>query len=289
MQSLHLIQLIIAVVGNVLLTVDSSDSLLKLTLLENTTHCLDGSPAGFYYSAPSSGDGNNKWVIFFEGGGYCADQDSCMQRANTSLGSSHYWTSTTIGKSGYSSSQTENPYFYDSNHVYIPYCTGDVHSGQISKATKDTFNLYFSGHLNVVSILNALINKDETLANANSNVKNDLANAEYILISGSSAGGMGTFGNIDFIADYIRQRSGNNYDIVIKGAPIGGWFFPGNTSDQQESDPMMPPNDYTHYMYVNKCLNIKIKYMTVNTFDIMFVVREKSRKKQKFLVVSEIW
>jgi len=35
--------------------------------------------------------------------------------------------------------------------------------------------------------------------------------------------------------------------IIIKAAPVAGWFFPGNTTDQH-NEPMMPPNDYPHWL-----------------------------------------
>ena len=37
--------------------------------------CLDGSPAAYYWRA-GSGSGKNSWVLFLEGGGWCAAQNS---------------------------------------------------------------------------------------------------------------------------------------------------------------------------------------------------------------------
>lgn len=59
---------------------------LPLTLYPHAT-CMDGSrPA--YYHRPGSGSGQYKWVIFFEGGGWCYTLEACRQRAVTDLGSS---------------------------------------------------------------------------------------------------------------------------------------------------------------------------------------------------------
>eukprot|EP01084_Bolivina_argentea_P132122 233151_1 len=116
---------------------------LKLTLLPKGTKgglCLDGTPSGCYYSPPPSGP-SNLWVIFIKGGGYCADEASCMQRANTSLGSSNYWdstmdsTKTNLG-GVLSDDPNINPDFYSGHHVYCPYCSGDVWSGQRSEPNK---------------------------------------------------------------------------------------------------------------------------------------------------------
>ena len=81
-----------------------------------------GSPAGFYYSPPPSGS-SNLWVIYLKGGGACHDEQSCTQRANSSLGSSKYWAKTyNPSKSVNSDNPAYNPYFYQGHQVYAPYC-----------------------------------------------------------------------------------------------------------------------------------------------------------------------
>ena len=60
---------------------------LKKVLLDNSNEktaiggrCLDGSPAGYYYGAPS-GNGIHKWSIYLKGGGACYTEESCKKRA----------------------------------------------------------------------------------------------------------------------------------------------------------------------------------------------------------------
>ena len=49
--------------------------------------CMDGTrPA--YYLRPGSGTGASKWLVFFEGGGWCYSLEACKLRAKTDLGSS---------------------------------------------------------------------------------------------------------------------------------------------------------------------------------------------------------
>jgi hypothetical protein len=62
------------------------------------------------------------------------------------------------------------------------YCSGDVHSGTRTTATKETWGFYFSGHLNLVSIVKQL----------NATVP-ALSAATDILLTGSSAGGLFSF------------------------------------------------------------------------------------------------
>ncbi|CAI7811807.1 unnamed protein product [Closterium sp. NIES-54] len=48
--------------------------------------CLDGSAPGFYYRK-GYGSGRNNWVLYFEGGAWCASPESCVRRAASRLGS----------------------------------------------------------------------------------------------------------------------------------------------------------------------------------------------------------
>ena len=60
-----------------------------------------------------------------------------------------------------------------------------------------TFNGYFSGHINVVAVVEHLLRRPGT----------ELAAATDVLLSGDSAGGMGTFHNIDWLADRLPWAS----------------------------------------------------------------------------------
>jgi len=95
--------------------------------------------------------------------------------------------------------------------VYIPYCTGDVHSG--TRNTKDPYwnTFYFSGYLNVQAVLDDI------------NDKYGFNKATQVLLSGTSAGGIGTFVN----ADTVGQRVPSAH---YKALPQGGWFFPNVTN-----------------------------------------------------------
>ncbi len=109
-----------------------------------------------------------------------------------------------------SSDPAVNPDFFDAHHVYIPYCTGDFHSGTRSGALNSTWPFSFSGHLNVGVIVNALVTAHAT----------SLSAADTLLVSGSSAGGIGAFLNVDYIASLLPAS------VSVRAAPQGGWFFP---------------------------------------------------------------
>ena len=66
-------------------------------------------------------------------------------------------------------------------------------------------------------------------------------------ISGNSAGGYGVFGNYNWFYSHMKSNAVNK-DIIIKAAPMSGWFFPGNDTIDQPDDPLAPPNDYPHWV-----------------------------------------
>jgi len=180
--------------------------------------CLDGTPAGFYVAC-GSGAGASKLLIFLNGGGYClpdppsSNIPPCSDRVQTKLGSSKYWAKTLpaptrAGGSILSTDAGDNPDFYDWNKIIVPYCTGDLHSGQRNES--DTNGFYFSGHLNIA----ALISKIASLG--------ALQKLDGIILSGSSAGGLGTHINIDYVA---RTVAAYNSSIEVVAFPQAGWFI----------------------------------------------------------------
>eukprot|EP01084_Bolivina_argentea_P291456 500926_1 len=219
--------------------INAQQQTMKLQLLDKNLsggQCLDGSPAGFYYSPPPSGS-SNLWVINLKGGGACGNKKDCMSRANSSLGSSKYWPKTMAAPGSMSDDSRTNPDFYMGHHVFGPYCSGDCWSGLRTQPSTnpDTWGLYFSGHLIFTHITRYIAANFSFL------------DAQYVLLTGESAGAIGVFGNINWLYDELKQNGTYKDNITIKAAPSSGWFFPGNTTDQL-NDPMMPPNDYPHWI-----------------------------------------
>jgi len=148
-------------------------------------------------------------VLFLEGGGACYTEVDCFERAQGDLGSSKLWPAThTDSNNVLSTSTSVNPGFATWNHVYIPYCGGDVHSGQ--RTDKEWGFAYFAGYLTVRQIFNDL------------NQKYNFTKAKLVLLSGSSAGGIGTLVHADGLTDFLPNS-------VVKAEPQGGWFFPNVT------------------------------------------------------------
>lgn len=140
----------------------------------------------------------------------CFDEIDCAARKHSHLGSSSYWPHTLQGeKAGgitlLSDDPNANPDFHDFNRLYVPYCSGDVFMGRQATPT-NPFNasgsstFYFQG-FDLLATLTAQL----------------LSNATTVLLTGCSAGGIGTI----FVADYMTKTLPN---ALIKAAPAAGWF-----------------------------------------------------------------
>lgn len=166
--------------------------------------CLDGSQAAFYWQPGS--EGNKTWVFFLEGGGVCSHEQDCLLRAKTDLGSSKNFGPTIQLPSFQNPDAGANPQWHNANMVFLPYCTGDLHSGTRQSASSDTWGLHFSGHL----IVQALISQLKATAG--------LGDADLVVFAGGSAGGMGVFANIDYVASQLPN-------VKMLGVPVGGFLF----------------------------------------------------------------
>ncbi|CAN6246437.1 unnamed protein product [Urochloa humidicola] len=96
--------------------------LVDITYLESAVAkgavCLDGS-APAYHLARGSGSGANSWLVHFEGGGWCNNVTTCLQRKRTRLGSSKEMAMQ-IAFSGILSDVPDyNPDFYNWNKVKV--------------------------------------------------------------------------------------------------------------------------------------------------------------------------
>lgn len=87
-----------------------------------------------------------------------------------------------------------------------PYCSQDLHSGQVTEPSDATWGLYFSGHL----ILDAILDDLDKLYN--------LKEATDIILFGFSAGGIGVWMNVD----YLQKRYPNAY---VSALTLAGHYF----------------------------------------------------------------
>jgi len=212
-----------------LVVVHAAPGDLVLTLLSDTLpaakggRCMDGSMTGYYYrkGVPDT------YVVFMHGGGGCSTKGSCKAWA-AEKGSSKNWQRTALGTSyGVTVSNcTSNPYFCNATAAVVPYCTGDEHAGNNTVASAKTWGYIFDGHTSFTAVIEELIKT------------RGLADAKRVLLTGSSAGGIGALLNLDWLANRLPNAD-------VKGAPQAGWFFPAALPGDLPD--VFPPSDYPHF------------------------------------------
>jgi photosystem II stability/assembly factor-like uncharacterized protein len=130
--------------------------------------CLDGSS----YQASFHRGSTNGLLVYLGGGGACWDYDSCwvFGTASRSAGDAYEGGITDF-------SNPANP-FHDWSILYVPYCDGSVFTGD-----------HVADYRGVQTYHHGLRNLSAAISTAVAN----LPNPDRIVISGSSAGGYGTF------------------------------------------------------------------------------------------------
>jgi len=122
-------------VGNVV--PEQSSTVLQFVHHDNA-RCLDGSPPA-YYIRKGYGEGRDKWIVFFEGGGWCYDLEQCYLRSKTILGSSKdYYAELPNDELKFylSSNELVNPMMYNWNTVLVKYCDGSSYAGDAIQTYK---------------------------------------------------------------------------------------------------------------------------------------------------------
>ncbi|EYF03062.1 pectin acetylesterase-family hydrolase [Chondromyces apiculatus] len=150
-------------------------------------HCRNRSETGFGIRLNPASD---KLVIFLEGGGACFNGATCLanpqayteQNFNTWKGGN--------GPGGILDNDNDDNPVRDWNMVFVPYCTGDVHSGNATGVNVPGLgapqNQSFVGYANIGHYLRRIIPT--------------LPELSQVLLTGTSAGGFGAAFNYDRVA-----------------------------------------------------------------------------------------
>ena len=181
--------------------------LVNLVLLPDAVNdgavCLDGSAPGYYINKTSV----NRWIIHLEGGGWCYDESDCYGRSSTRLGSSSMWQKA-MQLTGFLNNDPDvNPEFANYSVVFVPYCDGASFSGNLDNpiTIKDK-KIYFRGHRILDAVLNSLREKEH------------LDQAEAIILTGCSAGGLSTYLHLDYVQSMFPN-------IKVHGMADAGYFI----------------------------------------------------------------
>ena len=196
--------------------------------------CMDGTMAGYYVREGT--DGGETFAIFLQGGGGCNDQVKCTARSHGELGSSKNLKPNQTPKpvNGGQAPMLQddcaaNPDFCNATAVYVPYCSSDGWSGNRTTADATSWGFYFSGHANLMRVVDALVENHGLGGPAN----------KRVLLTGQSAGAIGAWKNVDF----LQQRLGAR--VAVKASPNAGWFDPAALPADLPFP--RPPSDYPHF------------------------------------------
>ncbi len=169
--------------------------------------CRDGSDTGVGVRLQENA---TNLMIYLEGGGACFNGATCASNQD-SYGKAQFDTGDAPRLNrGIFQTDSANP-VGDWNAVYVPYCTGDVHSGSAPNATVPGVagTQQFVGHANV----------ERALALLEAGLGDD---PDKVLLAGVSAGGFGTLLNFPSVADAF---SGSQAYLLNDSGPI---FFQDN-------------------------------------------------------------
>jgi hypothetical protein len=150
--------------------------------------------------------GSDKLVVYFEGGGACWDNLTCSFPIGSGLpppAPQFYVPAIPPGTNPaafngiFRSDRPDNP-VRDWNFVYIPYCSGDIHTGSASRTYANvgnpllppSFTLQHRGFDNFMGVLGWM--------------KDNLGKPKEILVAGSSAGGYGATANFPWIEESFK-------------------------------------------------------------------------------------
>ncbi|XP_026409161.1 pectin acetylesterase 9-like isoform X1 [Papaver somniferum] len=175
---------------------ETKKNLVKMTLVQHAVtqgaFCLDGSLPGYHLDR-GYGSGANNWLLQFEGGGWCNDIESCLERAKSGHGSTRYMSKWEYFNGILSNNASLNPDFHNWNRVKLRYCDGASFSGD-SLYQNETVKLYFRGQRIWKAIIDDLLPKGLNLA-------------DKALLSGCSAGGLATFLHCDNFTSFLPKTT----------------------------------------------------------------------------------
>jgi hypothetical protein len=146
--------------------------------------CADGSTTGI---GVNPGDPGGRLVIYLMGGGACWDELTCYQVKTAShieggYGPAEFQTDKGLlgAAAFFDRNDATNPFRNDS-WVFVPYCTGDVHSGSNPNASYGGRATKHVGFENMAAYLKRIVPT--------------FPNPTRVILSGSSAGGFGALAN----------------------------------------------------------------------------------------------
>lgn len=220
-------------------TTKASNELQKKYISDTDAICNDNTKATFYFGPQSK----QKWIVFFESGGFCASLEDCNKRyidqISTIFMTSNGLPDRVTGKDLLSASKDENPTFSDYTHVLVPYCSSDLWLG-LKTNPKRPFHFVDDSSVDNFSFRGQTIFRSvflDLLQHYN------LSDAREIILAGSSAGGIGVLNHAQWVLNHVIKSRGLNTELFA--IVDSGWFidFQGSLRDQVNPEFLSFAND----------------------------------------------
>ena len=220
-------------------TTKASNELQKKYISDTDAICNDNTKATFYFGPQSK----QKWIVFFESGGFCASLEDCNKRyidqISTIFMTSNGLPDRVTGKDLLSASKDENPTFSDYTHVLVPYCSSDLWLG-LKTNPKRPFHFVDDSSVDNFSFRGQTIFRSvflDLLQHYN------LSDAREIILAGSSAGGIGVLNHAQWVLNHVIKSRGLNTELFT--IVDSGWFidFQGSLRDQVNPEFLSFAND----------------------------------------------
>ncbi|AKJ31810.1 pectin acetylesterase-family hydrolase [Caldimonas brevitalea] len=194
--------------------------------------CGNGTPYRFFVNRTPF---TRNTVFIYEGGGACWDQDACLGKGRLSATNpdgvpANYLTQLNTAAFGLVTPFSVRLHPFDRvrtqawNIVYLPYCTGDVHTGSAVQVYNDTQPAqpkvqYHRGKANITG--------------AAQWVRQHIGQPPELLVSGFSAGGAGATGTYPLVRDILEPQRAS---LLADSGPL----FPAPRSSTPAQSPSLP-------------------------------------------------
>ncbi|KAG6609347.1 Carbohydrate esterase [Phytophthora cinnamomi] len=165
----------------------------------------------FFQVFPNTNHDKSKLMIFFQGGGGCTDENTCAFGLECSLAENAFFTTVaTVRGAGVIDRSMVDNMFKDWNVVFVPYCTGDVHTGNkvfppfesgIEKSLGNpqclgkNFSMHMNGYNNSKSALDW--------------ARQNFPDVDNLVVGGASAGSLG--------AQFFSAQIADMWDVDARG------------------------------------------------------------------------
>lgn len=172
------------------------------------SQCMTGTPFGIGINPSSTSD---EVMIFFEGGNACFNLASCAVTANKDgYDATTFAAEPSITNRYFDRADPSNS-FKDMSFIYVPYCSGDLHFGDIGDVNVGNKVRQFRGAANTAAFLKRIVPT--------------FPDATKVVVTGVSAGGFGAALNYDQVATAF----GAGVDAVLiddSGPPMADAYIP---------------------------------------------------------------